>query len=161
MVDWEFMGMAVSGIPNWIPDSLNNIRNKYGLEAIPEDDIVYGFWAPGVNEYNGKYRMYYSVVIDNYIGNGKANTTENFDNTWTERSFIGLRESSGLAMNLWSDRGMVVTSVSDKGYQKQEGEVNAENQPWYRKSASGWTDSYFKYNAIDPAYVITPENTHW
>ncbi len=161
LVNWDFIGMATNGVPSWIPDSLNQIRNRNGLESILDDDIVYGFWAPGVNEYNGKYRMYYSVVIDNYIGNGKPATAENFDNTWTERSFIGLRESLSLAMNLWSDRGMVVTSVSDKGYKKQDGEANAQNQPWYRKAINSWTDAYSKYNAIDPAYVITPENKHW
>ncbi|MFV0290415.1 MAG: glycoside hydrolase family 43 protein [Mangrovibacterium sp.] len=161
LVNWEFMGMSISGVPSWIGDSLNNIRGHYGLDAIPERELVYGFWAPAVNEYNGKYRMYYSVVIDNYIGNGKANLVENFDNTWTERSFIGLRESSSLAMNLWSDRGMVVTAVSDKGYQKLDGAVNSSNQPWYRKSISSWIDAYSKYNAIDPAYFITDDNHHW
>lgn len=35
-------------------------------------------------------RMYYSIVIDNYIKTGKSNTQTNFDGSWTERAFIGM-----------------------------------------------------------------------
>lgn len=160
MVNWEFMGMAISGEPSWLLDSLNNIRRRYNLPPITTPS--YGFWAPCVREVNGRYRMYYSVVFDNYIGSGEPTLTGAFDNTWTERAFIGLRESSDLSMNQWSDRGMVICSVSDKKYNAGvAGTGDGTDMPWYRSSQSYWEDSYFKYNAIDPSFLVTPGNEHW
>ena len=84
--------------PSWVADSLNAIRSRMGLEAIPEEDIQYGYWAPVVRRVNvgGQeiLRMYYSIIIDNYIKTGKANTPDNFDGSWTERAFIGMCEST-------------------------------------------------------------------
>jgi arabinan endo-1,5-alpha-L-arabinosidase len=146
LVNWEFLGMSMPAIPAWIKDSLNSVRNSYNL--VPITDPQYGFWAPVVRKVGYKYRMYYSVIIDNYIKTGAANTSDNFDNSWTERAFIGLRESDYLANNLWTDKGMVVSSVTDKG------------SDWSRSSLSNY-NAYFKYNAIDPSYIVTPENEHW
>lgn len=146
LVQWEFRGMAMTASPGWIKDSLNSIRASYGLAPINDPSLA--FWAPSIKRIGSKYRMYYSVVVDNYIASGKTNTTENFDNSWTERAFIGLRETDYPANNLWTDKGMVVCSASDKGLD------------WYRPSLSNW-NGYFKYNAIDPSYIITPENEHW
>ena len=146
LVNWEFLGTSMADIPSWVADSLTNIRASYGLSAI--SDPQYGYWAPVVRQVGTKYRMYYSIVVDNYIASGAANTTANFDNSWTERAFIGLRESDYPANNMWTDKGMVVCSVSDKG------------SNWYRSSLTNY-NAYFKYNAIDPSYVITPSGEHW
>jgi len=146
LVNWEFRGMAMSAEPAWVKDSLNNMRNRVGLSAI--NSPVYGFWAPVVRKVGDKYRMYYSIIIDNYIGNGLPNTEANFDNTWTERAFIGMMETSDLAGNQWVDHGMVVSSVSDRG------------NDWSRASRNDWS-GYFKWNAIDPTYIVTPEGEHW
>jgi len=159
LVNWEFRGMAMSGTPSWVLDSLNNIRVHYNLSAVTNPS--YGYWAPCVRKYGNKYRMYYSIVIDNYIGSGESTSNGTFDNTWTERAFIGLRESSSLAMNLWTDKGMVVCSVSDKTYNsKVKGTGSGTDIPWYRSSTSDY-NAYFKYNAIDPSYIITPKGEHW
>lgn len=96
--------------------------------------------------------MYYSLVIDNYIKTGKKNTAENFDHSWTERAFIGLMETSNPASNQWEDKGMVVCSSSDK--------PNTEANGWGRRGTGDW-NAYFKFNAIDPTYTITPEGKHW
>jgi beta-xylosidase len=93
--------------------------------------------------------MYYCIVVDNYIKTGKAATTENFDNSWTERSFIGVMETATPAnVNSWKDKGFVLCSMSDKG------------QNWTRNGTNDWS-GYFRYNAIDPSYIITPEGEHW
>lgn len=147
LVNWEFRGMSMSTAPAWITDSLNSIRASYNLAPISNPELA--FWAPAVRKVGNKYRMYYSVVVDNYIQTGAASTTENFDNSWTERAFIGMRESDYLANNLWTEKGMVVCSASDKG------------TDWYRPSLSNYSSAYFKYNAIDPSYIVTPENEHW
>ena len=42
----------------------------------------------------------------------------------------------------------VVCSSSDKG------------KNWARKSDRDW-DGYFKFNAIDPSFIITPNGEHW
>ena len=146
LVTWYYTGCAMTQTPpTWIKDSLNAIRARLGLAAIASPS--YGYWSPCVRKVGSKYRMYYSVIIDNYIGNGLQNTTANFDNTWTERSFIGMMESTDLATNKWVDKGYVISSVSDK-------------TSWARSSTSDWS-AYFKWNAIDPTYIVTPEGDHW
>lgn len=146
LVNWEFRGMAMSDTPAWVKDTLNNMRSRLGLPPI--DNPSYGHWAPVVRKAGNKYRMYYSIVIDNYIKTGKQNTTANFDNSWTERAFIGLMETDDLAGNVWTDKGMVVCSSTDKG------------KDWSRPNANNWV-GYFKWNAIDPSFIITPEGKHY
>jgi len=146
LVTWYYSGSAMSQTPpTWVKDSLNAIRARMGLAAIASPN--YGYWAPCVRKVGNKYRMYYSIIIDNYIGNGLANTTANFDNTWTERAFIGMMESTDLATNIWVDKGYVISSISDK-------------TSYARASTSDWS-AYFKWNAIDPTYIVTPQGNHW
>ncbi|WP_300726547.1 arabinan endo-1,5-alpha-L-arabinosidase [uncultured Bacteroides sp.] len=149
LVNWEYLGGTMKDTPAWVVEQLNDYRKDMNLDPIASPNI--GYWAPVVRKVrNGLYRMYYSIVIDNYIKTGKANTPENFDNSWTERAFIGLMETSDPASNNWVDKGMVVTSVTDKG-----------TDGWGRTNRDTDWNAYFKYNAIDPAYVITPEGEHW
>lgn len=147
LVDWEYLGGTMKSTPAWVKDSLNSIRSRQGLSAIASP--TYGYWAPCVRKVRTDlYRMYYSIVVDNYIKTGKKNTEANFDNSWTERAFIGLMETSDPASNKWEDKGFVVCSSSDKGTN------------WARPSNTNWA-GYFKFNAIDPSYIITPEGEHW
>lgn len=146
LVNWEFLGMSMGDTPAWVKDTLNNMRGRLNLAPITEP--AYGYWAPVVRKAGNKYRMYYSIIIDNYIQTGKQSTQENFDGSWTERAFIGLRETDDLASGQWEDKGMVVSSASDRGLN------------WSRNSLNNWS-AYFKWNAIDPSYLITPEGKHW
>ena len=159
LVNWEYLGATMEEAPAWAVEKLNEYRNEMinaegkKLDPIKAEDISYGYWAPVVRKVNnGLYRMYYSLVIDNYIKTGKKNTAENFDHSWTERSFIGLMETSNPASNQWEDKGMVVCSASDQ--------PNTETNGWRRRGTGDW-DAYFKFNAIDPTYTITPEGKHW
>ena len=149
LVDWEYLGGTMSDTPAWVLTKLNEIRAKQGLD--PVTNPQYGYWAPAVRKVReGLYRMYYCIVVDNYIKTGKpANNTANFDNSWGERAFIGLMETSDPASNQWEDKGFVICSSSDKG-----------KDGWTRSSTNDW-DAYFYFNAIDPSYVITPEGEHW
>ena len=147
LVNWAYRGASMPETPAWVKDTLNNMRSSVGLDPI--NNPRYGHWAPVVRKVGNVYRMYYSIIIDNFIGNGMANTEANFDNTWTERAFIGMMETSDLSSNTWEDKGMVVCSVSDKG------------NDWSRSSYCCDWSGYFKYNAIDPSYVITPNGEHW
>lgn len=159
LVNWEYLGATMEEAPAWAVEKLNEYRNEMinaerkKLDPIKAEDISYGYWAPVVRKVNnGLYRMYYSLVIDNYIKTGKKNTAENFDHSWTERAFIGLMETSNPASNQWEDKGMVVCSASDQ--------PNTEENGWGRRGTGDW-DAYFKFNAIDPTYTITPEGKHW
>lgn len=159
LVNWEYLGATMEEAPAWAVEKLNEYRNEMinaegkKLDPIKAEDISYGYWAPVVRKVNnGLYRMYYSLVIDNYIKTGKKNTAENFDNSWTERAFIGLMETSNPASNQWEDKGMVVCSASDQ--------PNTEANGWGRRGTGDW-NAYFKFNAIDPTYTITPEGKHW
>ena len=148
LVDWEYLGGTMQSAPAWVKEKLNEIRAKQGLDPI--SNPRYGYWAPCARRVKqGLYRMYYCIVVDNYIKTGKANTAENFDNSWTERAFIGVMETTDPASNKWEDKGFVICSSSDKG-------MNG----WTRPDANNW-EGYFYFNAIDPTLVITPEGDHW
>ncbi|MFY0624874.1 MAG: arabinan endo-1,5-alpha-L-arabinosidase [Reichenbachiella sp.] len=147
LVNWTYMGAAMPDTPAWVKDSLNNIRASYGLSPIANPR--FGHWAPVVRKVGNVYRMYYSIIVDNFIGSGASTSEANFDNTWTERAFIGMMETSDPLQNTWVDKGMVVCSVSDKG------------TDWSRSSFCCDWSGYFKYNAIDPSYVETPGGEHW
>lgn len=147
LVNWKWVGATMSKQPAWVAEKVNEYRAAEGLAPIKH--FRYGFWAPCARKVrSGLYRMYYCIVVDNYIQSGKYNDAANFDNSWTERAFIGVMETSNPASNKWTDKGMVVCSSTDKGFN------------WYRSSTNDW-NAYFKYNAIDPSYIICPNGQHY
>lgn len=148
LVKWEFMGFAMPQTPPaWIKDSLNSMRARMGLSAI--SNPVFGYWAPVMRQVGSKYRLYYSVIVDNYIKTGAVNTSANFDNSWTERAFIGMMETSTPQyVTSWVDKGYVIHSSTDRG------------SNYSRASLNDWS-AYFKWNAIDPTYQITAEGDHY
>ena len=147
LIDWEYLGGTMTDAPTWVLTKLNEIREKQGLSAITNPQ--YGYWAPTVRKVReGLYRMYYSIVVDNYIQSGKP-ATEIFDGSWGERAFIGMMETSDPASNQWEDKGFVLCSSSDKG-----------KDGWARSGTNDW-NGYFYFNAIDPSFIITPEGEHW
>ena len=104
LVNWEYLGATMPETPPaWIKEKLNEIRTELNLEPI--ENPAHGYWAPVVrNLGNGTYRMYYSVVTDNYIQSGNW-TGAGFENSWTERAFIGMMETTNPAGNQWEDKG--------------------------------------------------------
>ena len=144
LVDWEFVGATMVGLPSWVKTKLNEFRKDMGVAERPDtyfsNDLDFGFWAPCVRKVNDNlYRMYYAITCPGTI---------NGDGTWSERAFIGLMETSDPASNKWEDKGYVITNASDKGLN-------------FKVKADNWANCYFKYNAIDPTYIITPEGKHW
>ena len=144
LVDWEFVGATMVGLPSWVKTKLNEFRKGMGVAERPDTyfakDLDFGFWAPCVRKVNDHlYRMYYAITCPGTI---------NGDGTWSERAFIGLMETSDPASNKWEDKGYVITNASDKGLN-------------FKVRSDDWANCYFKYNAIDPTYVITPEGKHW
>ena len=152
LVNWDWVGGPFYDPPAWVADSLNAIRSRMGLPVIAGDKIQYGYWAPVVRRVNvgGQeiLRMYYSIIIDNYIKTGKAATSANFDGSWGERAFIGMCESTDPAGAVWTDRGFVTCSSSDRGLN------------YNRASMNDWS-AYFYYNAIDPTYIVSPDGKHY
>lgn len=144
LVDWEFMGTTMPRLPEWVQPKLNEIRKAMGLADSPSDfsdDTQFGFWAPCVRKVrSGLYRMYYAITCPGTI---------NGDGTWSERAFIGLMETATPEdVSSWEDRGYVITNASDR-------QLN------FNVSATNWANCYFKWNAIDPSYIITPDDEHW
>lgn len=155
LVNWEYLGGTMSAAPSWVKDKLNEIRAKQGLDPISNPQ--YGYWAPTARKVkSGLYRMYYCIVVDNYIKTGKANTDANYDGSWTERAFIGLMETADPGSNNWQDKGFVICSSSDKG-------KDGYGRSTARDANGNLTDwnGYFYFNAIDPTFVITPQGDHW
>lgn len=136
------MGSSMTEAPAWVKDSLNNKRARMSPALPPITNPNYGYWAPCVRKVGNIYRMYYSIVVTNPIVGTDTNTS------WTERAFIGLAETTDLASNNWVDKGMVVCSEPDgvKSY--------------VRNGGNDW-DAYFKFNAIDPSFIQTPEGDQY
>ena len=144
LVNWEFMGPTMHGVPTWMKAKLNDIRKAMGLGASTTDfrnQNQFGYWAPCVRRISKDlYRMYYVVTLPGTI-NGAG--------TWSERCFIGLMETKNPAdIDSWVDKGYVVTNYSDL-------ELN------YKVSATDYAHCYFKYNAIDPSLIINEKGEHW
>ncbi|MHC0439677.1 arabinan endo-1,5-alpha-L-arabinosidase [Flavobacterium sp. 3-210] len=142
LINWEFMGSSMAQAPAWVKDSLNNKRARMNPALPPITNPSYGYWAPCVRKVGNKFRMYYSIVVTNPITGTDTNTS------WSERAFIGLAETDDLASNNWTDKGMVVCSEPDgvKSY--------------VRNGGNDW-DAYFKFNAIDPSFIQTPEGDQY
>ncbi|MBF4492346.1 arabinan endo-1,5-alpha-L-arabinosidase [Flavobacterium sp. MR2016-29] len=142
LINWEFMGSSMTQAPAWVKDSLNNKRARMSPALPPIANPNYGYWAPCVRKVGNKFRMYYSIVVTNPIVGTDTNTS------WSERAFIGLAETDDLASNNWVDKGMVVCSEPDgvKSY--------------VRNGGNDW-DAYFKFNAIDPSFIQTPEGDQY
>ena len=146
LVNWEYLGGTMAETPAWVLDSLNAFRQEMGLPAVTQPQ--YGYWAPCARRVRaGLYRMYYCIVVDNYIQSGRPATSA-FDGSWGERAFIGVMETSDPASNQWQDKGFVICSSSDKFWN-------------YKRSDTNNWEAYFYFNAIDPTYIITPEGEHW
>ena len=144
LVNWEFMGPTMHGVPTWMKAKLNEIRKTMGLGTSTTDfrnQNQFGYWAPCVRRISKDlYRMYYVVTLPGTI-NGAG--------TWSERCFIGLMETKNPAdIDSWVDKGYVVTNYSDL-------ELN------YKVSATDYAHCYFKYNAIDPSLIINEKGEHW
>ena len=144
LVNWEFMGPTMHGVPTWMKAKLNEIRKAMGLGASTTDfrnQNQFGYWAPCVRRISKDlYRMYYVVTLPGTI-NGAG--------TWSERCFIGLMETKNPAdIDSWVDKGYVVTNYSEL-------ELN------YKVSATDYAHCYFKYNAIDPSLIINEKGEHW
>ena len=144
LVNWEFMGPTMHGVPTWMKVKLNEIRKAMGLGTSTTDfrnQNQFGYWAPCVRRISkDRDRMYYVVTLPGTI-NGAG--------TWSERCFIGLMETKNPAdIDSWVDKGYVVTNYSDL-------ELN------YKVSATDYAHCYFKYNAIDPSLIINEKGEHW
>lgn len=141
LVNWEYLGGVMPSLPGWVIPKLNEIRSEMGLSEVSPETADFGYWAPCVRKVrNGLYRMYYSIVCPGYLDGA---------NSWGERAFIGLLENSNPAdKNGWEDKGYVITNASDKG-------LNFHIRP------DNWANCYYKWNAIDPSYLIDNDGKHY
>lgn len=141
LVNWEYLGGTMQSLPEWVIPKLNEIRKEMGLSDAKPDVNSFGYWAPCVTKIkDGLYRMYYSIVCPGLIDG---------EGTWSERAFIGMMENTNPSNNNgWVDKGYVITNASDKGLN-------------FRVKADNWANCYFKWNAIDPSYIIDKEGKHY
>lgn len=141
LVDWEYLGGTMQSLPEWVIPKLNEIRQEMGLSEVTPNITDFGYWAPCVRKVrNGLYRMYYSIVCPGTLDG---------DGTWSERAFIGMMENDNPANNNgWVDKGYVITNASDKGLN-------------FHVAADNWGNCYYKWNAIDPSYIITEDGKHY
>ena len=87
MVDWEYMGATMTELPSWVKTKLNEIHAAMGLGDSKADFSKCGYWAPCARRVSANlYRMYYVITIDG--------TIDGTNNSWGERAFIGLMETS-------------------------------------------------------------------
>ncbi|MBD5275314.1 MAG: family 43 glycosylhydrolase [Bacteroides sp.] len=144
LVNWEYLGGTLPSLPAWVGEKCNEFRAELGLPAIDVKESNVNFWAPVARSLgNGKYRMYYAIVVVIPIEEGKKGGRT----SWEEKAFIGMMETSEPASNVWEDKGYVICSSSDR------------NKDWF--VAGDYSKAYYRYNAVDPTYIITPEGKHW
>lgn len=163
MVNWEPVGVAmptriVDGEeqgPAWLLDSVNVYRRKRGVAEVSKLQGL-GFWAPCIRKVNDNlYRMYYSIVIDGVGINTGLLSWNSETNSWNsdgssqEAAWIGLLETTDPASGQWVDKGGVICSSSDKG------------KDAYAYTPGQWNNTYSRFNAIDPSFIITPTGEHW
>ena len=152
LVNWSYVPGPFNNAPAWVATRLNEIRKKMELDPISSANISYGFWAPVIRTVKvggeERLRMYYCIVVDNYIKSGKK-TSEAFDGSWSERAFIGMCETTSPESGNWTDYGFVTCSSTDKG-----------RDGWARASANDW-EGFFYYNAIDPTYLVDDDGRHY
>ena len=141
LINWEYLGGVMQSLPDWVIPKLNEIRKGMGLAEVSPETANFGYWAPCVRKVrNGLYRMYYSIVCPGTLDG---------DGTWSERAFIGLLENSNPANNDgWEDKGYVITNASDKGLN-------------FHIKSDNWANCYYKWNAIDPSYLIDNDGKHY
>lgn len=145
LVNWEFLGATMPACPAWIKDKVNEIRAAMGLGEttinFSGDDI--GYWAPTVRKVKtGLYRMYYSINLPTVGASGDKMTAATFN-----PNVIGMMETATPEKaSSWEDKGYVLCQYSDQG------------KNYSGKSIWG---GYWKYNAIDPSYIITNDGEHW
>lgn len=145
LVNWEFLGSTMPKLPSWVKDKVNEVRAAMGLGETTinfnGDDI--GYWAPTARRVkSGLYRMYYSINLPTVGASGDKMTDATFN-----PNVIGMMETATPEdVTSWVDKGYVVCQYSDQG-------TNYKN-----KSIWG---GYWKYNAIDPSYIITEKGEHW
>lgn len=142
LVDWEYLGGTVKNLPDWVKPKLDGFRAGMGLPVSSASPADFGYWAPCVRKVcDGLYRMYYVIVAPGYLDPGRT--------SWNDRAFIGLMETSDPSdVNGWVDKGYVITSSSDKRLD-------------FYVNPTSWESCYYRWNAIDPSYIITPEGRHW
>lgn len=144
LVNWEYLGATMDVLPAWVTEKNNEYRKTLGLPQVEVTDATCGYWAPVARSLgNGTYRMYYSLVPSNVIQEGEQGGKA----AWAERAYIGMMETTDPASNKWEDKGFVICSSSDRG------------TDWF--VANDWANAYYRYNAIDPSYIITPAGEHW
>lgn len=145
LVNWEFLGATMPALPAWIKDKVNEIRAAMGLGEttinFSGDDI--GYWAPTVRKVKtGLYRMYYSINLPTVGASGDKMTAATFN-----PNVIGMMETATPEKaSSWEDKGYVICQYSD------------QDRNYNGKSIWG---GYWKYNAIDPSYIITNDGEHW
>lgn len=148
LVDWEFLGPTMRGLPAWIQEKHNEIRKAMGLGnstlnyAKDGADSGFGFWAPVVRKVGNVYRMYYSINMPSVgVTNDKMSEASVVPNV------IGMMETSTPEkVTSWVDKGFVISQYSDKDKNYN--------------GASVW-GGYWKYNAIDPTYIEAKDGKHW
>ena len=140
LVNWEYLGGVMQSLPDWVIPKLNEIRKEMGLKEVSPSLADFGYWAPCVRKVrNGLYRMYYSIVCPGTLnGNG----------TWSERAFIGLLENSNPANN----NGWKIRLCH---HQRSDKELN------FNVASNDWANCYYKWNAIDPSYLIDNDGKHY
>jgi|SRR6056300_69736 arabinan endo-1,5-alpha-L-arabinosidase len=140
LVKWEYIGSTMDTPPTWVKDSIN--ANRVRMELPEIENPSYAYWAPCIRKVGSVYRMYYSLVVLDLI----TGTDSNY--SWGERPYIGMMETADLASNVWEDKGMVITAISD-------------GKETFTRTGGGDWSGYYKFNAIDPSYLVGPDDKHW
>lgn len=105
LVEWEFRGWALNGLPRQAVDYIKGIKSTY----IPNN----GIWAPYIMKLGAQYRLYYSLASDGFRVSAIGLLTSNsLDGPWTEAGLAVKSVTDGAGTNA-IDPSVIVTPTGE------------------------------------------------
>ncbi|MBK7098174.1 MAG: arabinan endo-1,5-alpha-L-arabinosidase [Sphingobacteriales bacterium] len=106
LVDWEFRGWAIGGLPQQAVNYIKSINSTY----IAND----GIWAPYIMKVGSEFRLYYSLASNGFrVSAIGLLTATSLDGPWTEKGLAVTSKTVGAGTNA-IDPTIVVTPTGEQ-----------------------------------------------
>ncbi|RKD16159.1 hypothetical protein BCY91_04560 [Pelobium manganitolerans] len=105
LVEWEFRGWALNGLPQQAVDYIKSVNATYKPNS--------GIWAPYILKVGNQFRLYYSLASDGFRVSAIGLLTSNsLEGPWTEAGLAVKSGTNGPGTNA-IDPSVVVTPAGD------------------------------------------------
>ncbi len=105
LVEWEFLGWAINGLPQQAVNYIKSVNANYKPNS--------GIWAPYIMKVGNQYRLYYSLASDGFRVSAIGLLTSNSpEGPWTEAGLAVKSGTNGPGTNA-IDPSVVVTPAGE------------------------------------------------